>query len=542
MQNQAKELNMPIRQLEDVAALKNKRLKFDSIAEMFTVRAQEIPNRIHVIYYGQKISYAQTNERANKVANYLKEKGINKGDVVSLMILNSPEIYYVMFGAQKLGAVAGMINFALMGPEIAHVLDDSKPKVVFVGSEFMDVFSKGYDQAIHKPIVVEVKTEAAHHSEITEQTLSDILDKYPADEALAPQQPDDPFLLLYSSGTTGLPKGILLSNRGQLAICHDMSVIGLVTSDNETMLILLPMFHINPLSVWTYPFTFMGQTLCIRKAFSPDDFWPAIIENNVTILMGVPAMYNYVYYSIDASTIELSNLKLKYAFSGAAPLSVDLIKGFKDKFDVEIIEGYGLTEGTGVSTVNPPDGKRKAGSCGLAMPGQEIEIMDDNHNGDNHHILPAGEKGEVCIKGANTMIEYLNNPKATEETQMNGWLHTGDIGYKDEEGFLFVVDRKKDMINRGGENIYPREIEMVLEAHPHVNAVAVIGVPDDALGERVKAVIEPLAPNVLTSEMIKAFLQDKIAKYKIPEIVEITDNIPRNPTGKILKYKLRETN
>lgn len=530
-----KKLKMPVCRIEDVPALKNKRLKFDSVAEMFTVRAQEIPQRNHVIYNDQTITYAQTNERANKVANYLKEKGSKKGDIISLMIANSPEVYYTMFGIQKIGAVAGVINFALVGPEIAHVLDDSKPKIVFVSSNFMAAFAKGYERAKHKPSIVEVKTSVEHNLNLAEQTLSDIFDQYPSDEALVEQNPDDPFLLLYSSGTTGRPKGILLSNKGQLEICHDMAVVGLVKTDNETMLILLPMFHINPIGVWTYPMTFMGQTLCIRSTFSPSDFWPAILDNEITILMGVPAMYNYVYYSIDASTIDMSRLKLKYAFCGAAPLSVELIKGFKEKFNVEIIEGYGLTEAIGVSTANPPDGKRKPGTCGLALPGQQIEIFDFNNN-----ILPAGEKGEVCIKGSNTMIEYLNNPNATKETLTDGWLHTGDIGCLDEEGFLSIVDRAKDMINRGGENIYPREIEIAIESHPSVMAVAVVGIPDDALGERVKAVIELSEPGILTPEMIKEYLKEKIAKYKIPEFIQITDHLPRNQTGKVLKFKLRE--
>ncbi|MCK5782828.1 MAG: AMP-binding protein [Desulfobacterales bacterium] len=534
MNIQKKKPSMPTCQLDEVANLKNKRLKFESIAQMCTVRAQEIPQRNHVLYYDQTITYAQTNDRANKVANYLKEKGIKKRDVVSLMVLNSPEIYYIMFGIQKLGAIAGVINFALMGPEIAHLLNDSKPEIVFVSSEFMEVFAKGYGQAVHKPVVVEVKTEKEHDAKIAEQKLSDIFNKYPTNEALVPQQLDDPFLLLYSSGTTGLPKGILLSNRGQLEICRSMATTGMAKGDNETMLVLLPMFHINPIGVWTYPMTFLGQTLCLRKAFSPNDFWPAIIENNITLLMGVPAMYNYVYHSIDASTIDLSKLKLKYAFCGAAPLSVDLIKGFQDKFGIEIIEGYGLSESIGVSTLNPLNKKRKAGSCGLPVHGQKIEIMDCNNN-----IMSPGEKGEICIKGDNNMIEYLNNPEATKETIIDGWLHTGDIGYLDEDGFLFVVDRTKDMINRGGENIYPREIEIVLEKHPDIMAVAVIGVPDDALGQRVKAFIEPSKPDTLSPEAVKAYLEDKLAKYKIPEFIEITDQIPRNPTGKILKYKLR---
>jgi len=535
MNEKSKRIDMPVNRLADVPALKGKRLEFDSMAEMFTVRAGEIPEKKHVLYYGQEITYRQTNARANRVANYLKEKGVKKGDVVSIMIPNSPEIYYAMFGAQKLGAIAGIINFALKGPEIAHVLDDSKPKIVFVASEFMEFFSRAFEIASHRPVIVEVKTEKEHNFDIAEQTLSDILEKYPADEALVPQAPSDPFLLLYSSGTTGLPKGILLSNQGQLNTCCGMATIGLVPTENETMLVLLPMYHINPIGVWTYPLTFMGQTICIRKAFSPADFWPAIIENQVTILMGVPAMYNYVYYSIDASKIDMSNLKLKFAFSGAAPLSVDLIRGFKEKFNVEIIEGYGLTEAIGVSSVNPPMGKRKPGSCGLAMPGQEIEIMDYDNK-----IVAAGEKGEVCIRGINTMIEYLNNPKATEETLIDGWLHTGDIGYLDEEGFLYVIDRKKDMINRGGENIYPREIEIVLESHPEINAVAVVGVADEALGERVKAFIEPLEPGRLTGEMVKEYLKDKVAKYKVPEFIEIVESLPRNPTGKILKYELRK--
>ena len=329
--------------LDSLPTLQGKKLHFDSIAEMITTRAQEIPDNIHVYYYDQVITYAQTNERSNRVANYLKKKGVTKGDIVSVMVLNSPEVYYTMFGAQKLGAVAGAINYMLKGPEIAYVLDDSKPKVAFVGSEFMAEFARGWELAQHKPIVVEVATGIQHDAKIAETTLADILATYPADEALVPQSLDDPFLLLYSSGTTGYPKGILLSNRNQFSICRDMARFG-ANEPGDVMMIILPMFHTNPLCVWTYPYTYQGLALCIRKMFSPQDFWPAILQYGVTIVMGVPAMYAYVVNAIDPKDIDMSKLKLRYAFSGAAPMPQEVVQAFKEKFGVLVVDGYGLTE------------------------------------------------------------------------------------------------------------------------------------------------------------------------------------------------------
>lgn len=520
--------------LNTFAFLDSLKTEFTSVAQMIATRAKEIPDRIHVKFYGQDRTYAETNARANKTANFLKSAGAVKGDIISLMIMNSPQIYDAMFGAQKLGCVAGLINFALKGPEIAHVLDDSKPKIVFVGSEFMAEFSRGIEAAGHKPMVVEVVTGTDHAATIAHTNLDAIIKEFPDTEALVPQRLEDPFLLIYSSGTTGLPKGILLSNGAQLSACRDMTRTGMV-SGNDVMLILLPMFHSNPICVWTFFMTFCGQTLCIQKSFSPPEFWPAITDNGITILMGVPAMYNYVYHSIDPDTIDRENLKLKWAFCGAAPLTVELIKGFKDRFNVDIIEGYGLTEGCGVSAANPPMGNRKPGSVGLAMAEQEIRIMDDSLK-----EMPLGQRGEFCIRGNANMNAYLNNATATNDTIKAGWMRSGDIGYQDEDGYFYVVDRKKDMINRGGENIYPREIEIVLETHPEVVAVAVIGIPDEALGERVKAVLEISNQSTLTPDTVKAYLSDKLAKYKIPEIVEFMDQIPRNPTGKILKTELRD--
>ncbi|HWQ74695.1 MAG TPA: long-chain-fatty-acid--CoA ligase [Syntrophomonas sp.] len=520
--------------LNDLSFLKGRQLDFNSIAEMFVTRVKENPNATHTYFYDQIITYAQTNDRANQVANYLKEKGVKKGDVVSVMVLNSPEVYYTMFGTQKIGAISGAINYSLKGPEIAYVLDDSKPKVAFVGSEYMQDFAVGYALASHKPIIVEVKTEVAHDAKIAETTLADIMAKYPRDEALVAQNLDDPFLLLYSSGTTGNPKGILISNKAQFAVSKSFLSTGMF-QENDVMMIIMPMFHTNPLCVWSYTLTYAGLTLCIRKSFSPADFWPAVLEYGVTLGMGVPAMYSYIFDSADPNTIDRSKLKLRYALCGAAPLPVELIKGFKEKFGVSILEGYGLTEVTGLSTINPPLGVKKAGSIGPAIPGQALEIMDDDNN-----IMPRGERGEICTYGDFNMIGYLNKPEATAETVKDGWLHTGDVGYMDEDGYVYIVDRKKDMINRGGENIYPREIEIVIEGNPKVAAVAVIGISDKHLGEKVKAFVVPKPGETLTEDEIKAFLKDKLAKYKQPEFVEVTDNIPRNATGKILKKELKQ--
>jgi long-chain acyl-CoA synthetase len=519
--------------LEKLAALQGKRFEFDSMAEMIVTRAAETPDAPLVFYYDDVISYSQVNDRANQVAHYLSEKGVKKGDMVSVMILNSPDIYYTMFGAQKLGAIAGGVNYMLKGPEIAYVLEDSKPKVAFVGSEYMEEFAKGWNLSSHKPIVVEAVTGIDHGAAIAQTTLAGIMAEYPSDESLVPQKPDDPFMLLYSSGTTGMPKGILLSNRNEFTICKGKAIFG-TNRPGDVMMIVLPMFHVNPLCVWTYPSIYLGLTLCIRKMFSPKDFWPSLTRYGVTTVQGVPAMYAYIYNAANPETIEFDKLKLRMAFTGAAPMPVELIRGFKEKYGVEVVDGYGLTEATGVSTTSSgiPE---NIGSIGMAFPGLEIEIMDDHNN-----ILPYGERGEICVRGDAVMIGYLNKPEATAESLKDGWLHTGDMGHMDEQGYVYISGRKKEMINRGGENIYPREIEIPLEKHPKIAEVAVIGAKDSALGERVRACIILNEGCAMTADEVKEYLQDKIAKYKLPEFVEFMKDFPRNPTGKILKQELKK--
>lgn len=534
MNDMSKRLGRTLPVLNELPVFKGRNLKYDfeTMAELFLTRSKELADQEFVRYYDQSYTYAEVNNRANKVANYLKSKGVKKGDVVSSMVLNSPEVYYNMFGSNKLGCIAGTINFMLKAPEIAHVLDDSKPKVVFVSSQYMTEFAKGLKMARTKPVIVEVVTGVEHDAKIAETTMADILAKYPADECFVPGSKEDPFMLLYSSGTTGRPKGIVISNKAEMSICLARTQIGINTPD-DMYIVFLPMFHTNPLCCWTYPVMFQGIRICIREKFSPTDFWPSVLDNGITLIQGVPTMYNYVLNSIDPSTVDMSKLKLRYAFSGAAPMPPELIKAFKDKFNVTVLEGYGLTEVTGYSTSNAGV-TPKLGSIGVAVYGQEVEIMDDKNN-----ILPYGEKGEICIKSEANMTCYLNNPEATAETIVDGWLHTGDMGYMDEEGYIYISGRKKEMINRGGENIYPREIELALESHPKVSAVAVVGVPDKALGERVKACIIPKEQGSMTAEEVKEYLKERIAKYKIPEYVEFMTEFPMNATGKVTKNDLK---
>ncbi|MEA1959925.1 MAG: AMP-binding protein [Bacillota bacterium] len=263
------------------------------------------------------------------------------------------------------------------------------------------------------------------------------------------------------------------------------------------------------------------------------DFWSALTDFDVTHVLAVPTMYNYVLATQDPSKIDRTHFKLRYTMTGAAPFSKELHDQFLEKFGLEIREGYGLTESAGMSTgnLNVPN---KLGSIGVPLPSQQIEIMDSDNN-----TLPAGSHGEICIKGDSIMLDYLNQPEATQETIKDGWLHTGDAGYMDEEGYIYMVGRTKEMINRGGENIYPREIECVLEGHPQVAAVAVVGVPDNALGERVKACIIPSAAGALEPQEVKDYLKDKLAKYKIPDYVEFYTAFPMNSTGKVLKYQMK---
>jgi acyl-CoA synthetase (AMP-forming)/AMP-acid ligase II len=348
--------------------------------------------------------------------------------------------------------------------------------------------------------------------------------------------PDDPSalaLLIYTSGTTGKPKGVMLEQSNLFAMCQSAGAAFQISPADHSLLIL-PLFHANGIIAGTLTPLLGGGRITIASRFSPKTFFGLVEKARPTYFSAVPAIYAMLTALPESETADTSSLR--FVVCGAAPSPVELIERVESRFGVVLIEGYGLSEGTCASTINPIDGVRKPGTVGPAMPGQEVEVMDPDGN-----ILPQGERGEVVIRGPIVMRGYLNKPEETAKTiDSQGWLHTGDVGIFDEDGYLKIVDRIKDMIIRGGENIYPKEIETVLYTSEGVLEAAVVGRPDDVLGEVVLAYVSLRPDAQVTVEELHDLCREKLAKYKLPVAIEVLDDLPKNPVGKIDKPTLRK--
>jgi acyl-CoA synthetase (AMP-forming)/AMP-acid ligase II len=337
--------------------------------------------------------------------------------------------------------------------------------------------------------------------------------------------------VLYTSGTTGKPKGAMLTHGNILAnAAMGAELLPLVAGERVGM--ILPLFHVNAQVVTCVIPMMIGCQIVMWERFSASTFWQTVAELEPVAVSAVPTILAAVLHTADAPAGPTS---LRYVSCGAAPLSRELLEAFERRFDIRILEGYGLTEGTCISSVNPCYGVRKPGSIGLPVRGQQMKIVAPDGS-----AVEDGERGEIVVKGPNVMAGYLHNPEATAVAIRDGWLHTGDVGYVDSDGYFFIVDRSKDMIIRGGENIYPREIEEVLYAHGGVLECAVIGIPDKVRGEEVLAVVAPRPGAELDGDELRAFAAERLAAFKVPRRVEVREALPKNATGKILKQPLRE--
>jgi len=494
--------------------------------------ARRDPAKTAVLLGENKLSYAELNAASSKVANALKSLGVRPGDKVALMLPNVPQFPIVYYGILKLGATVVPLNVLFKAGEIDYHLQDADAVALFAWEELIDEAKKGFDLAETCKYLIVVNlpgSDALPEGAISYNAL--LATASPACE-LSWTMPDDTAVILYTAGTTGRPKGAELTHFNMFynaAFCADR-LVG--ATPRDVIAAALPLFHSFGQTCAMNLAIYAGATLSMLPHFAPQAALEMFQRDRVTLFAGVPTMYFYLLNFPEADKYDLSALRL--CVSGGAALPVEVMKAFEKKYNVVILEGYGLSETSPVASFNVREQRRKPGSIGIPIWGTEMRVVDDE---DVH--MPVGALGEIVIRGHNVMKGYYKRPEATAEVMRNGWFHTGDIARMDEEGYFYIVDRKKDMIIHGGFNVYPREVEDVLYAHPAVSEVAVVGVPDEALGEEVKALVVLKPGMTATAEELMAYCQERVASFKCPRIVEFRDSLPKGAAGRILKRELR---
>ncbi len=480
---------------------------------------------------GDRFTYADLDARCNRVANALTEAGVRKGDRVATLLMNGPEFVETFFGAAKIGAVVVALNWRLVADELSFILTDSGAETLLFGSEFTEVVSelqgRGADGTkitrwIHVGDAGDRPDFASGYGEMT----SAASEESPVVEAAD----DDLLFIMYTSGTTGLPKGVMHThNTTMWSVITAMATADMHYADRY--LLCLPLFHVGALNP-LFSCIYKGGTAVIMREFDPNRIWELFGEEKITTTLAVPAMLNFMLLTYDPTKHDVSTLR--WVMSGASPVPVTLIEKYAE-LGVEIHQVYGLTETGGPAClISPDEAIAHAGSTGKAFFHTEVKVVDEEGNEVDPEV-----PGEVLVKGPHVMVGYWNRPDATAESIIDGWLHTGDIAITDKDGFISIHDRVKDMIISGGENVYPAEIENVILGHPKVTDVAVIGVPSAKWGESPMAIVVKGDESLTEAEVLE-FCQGKLAKFKLPQAAAFTDTIPRNPTGKVLKRVLRD--
>jgi long-chain acyl-CoA synthetase len=491
-----------------------------NLATNLTDRAANDGSRIALRLDDVELSYATLDAASARVAGMLRTKHVAPGDRVGIMLPNVPHFAVVYYGVLRAGAIAVPMNVLLKDREIRHYLDDSGAKVVLAWGDFAGEARRGAEQA------------GAECAPVEPGEFERLLSAAEPATGVIQCAPEDTAVILYTSGTTGTPKGAELTHANLSRNCEVAAdTFGLTETD--VVFGALPLFHA------------FGQTSCLNAAvrvgacvtllprFDPAKALGIIARDRVTVFEGVPTMYTAMLHDPAADTIDASSLRL--CASGGAALPIEVLRSFEERFDCKILEGYGLSETSPVASFNLPDRERKAGSIGMPMPGIEMKIVDSDGN-----ELPPGEVGEIVIRGHNVMKGYWKRPDATAQAiDRDGWFHSGDLGRVDEEGYFFIVDRLKEMIIRGGYNVYPREIEEVLYEHPAVQDAAVIGVPHSELGEEVTAAVTLKRGEDVSADDLRAYVKQRVAAYKYPRVVSIVDELPKGPSGKIVKREIQ---
>ncbi|MGZ4328827.1 MAG: long-chain-fatty-acid--CoA ligase [Solirubrobacteraceae bacterium] len=489
-----------------------------NLASVLTDSAQRDPGHVALRLDDMEVSYGLLDEGSVRLAAVLADRGLEPGDRVGIMLPNVPHFAVCYYGVLRAGGVVVPTNVLLKRREVAFYLGDSGAKLLFAWEGFADDANAGADEAGAECIVVKPGE--------FEEMLAGVEPR----REVVDRDSDDTAVILYTSGTTGTPKGAELTHQNLTRNCEisrDMFGIGA----EAVTLGALPLFHSFGQTCGLNATIAAGGTLTLIPRFDPGKALEIIQRDQVNVFEGVPTMYSAMLHHEGRDEFDTSTLEL--CVSGGSAMPVELMRGFEEAFHCKILEGYGLSESSPVASFNRPDRERKPGSIGIPIEGVEMKVVDDDG-----HDLPQGEVGEIVIRGHNIMKSYWNKPDETDETLIDGWLYTGDMAKVDEDGYFFIVDRKKDLIIRGGYNVYPREIEEVLYEHPAVREAAVIGVKDDDLGEEVAAAVALKDGEDASAQELRDFVKDQVAAYKYPRQVWFVDELPKGPTGKILKREI----
>jgi len=491
----------------------------ENLARIMLDAAEEKPDGIAVKLDDIELNYAFLKEGSARMAGVLKEKGVGPGDRVGVMLPNVPYFPVAYYGVLQLGAVVVPMNVLMKSREVQFYLEDSETKILIAWSDFEEAAKGGADAA------------GAEYLPVKRGEFEKLLGEAEGDHEVADRAGDETAVILYTSGTTGQPKGAELTHDNLYKNATVSAGTLVEISDEDKLLGALPLFHS------------FGQTCCLNAAvcrramisliprFDPEKALEIIQRDGITIFEGVPTMYNAMLAVEGRDGFDTSTLRL--CLSGGAAMPAETMRGFEEAFGCKILEGYGLSETSPVASFNHPDRERKPGSIGTPIEGVEMKVLDDDGN-----EVEQGEVGEIVIRGHNVMKGYWNSPDATEEAIVDGWFYTGDIAKIDEDGYFFIVDRKKDLIIRGGYNVYPREIEEVLYEHPAIQEAAVVGVPNDELGEEIGAAVVLKKGEELDADELKSYVKEQVAAYKYPRKVWFLDELPKGPTGKILKREI----
>lgn len=482
-----------------------------------------------IIFNEKTYTYEEYNAQVNRIANALIHYGINKGDKIAIMMKNSDTFIFVYYAILKAGAVAVPINFRLTSHEVKYILDNSDSRIVFADADLADVVTKaseGNDK-------LELQVISGDTKEENQQFLAEFRSSSTENPNLEVLESDDAEIL-YTSGTTGLPKGVVLDHHRVIHVGILMAVT-MRMAPEDRVLHVAPLFHSAQLNLFLVSATMLSCTQIVQQDFHPVETLKAIAEHKISLFFGVPTMYNF-FLQVPKGMFDVSSVtRCGY---GAAPMPLTTLQKSMEMFGTEEFYNLcGLTEGgPGGIFLSPEEHKTKLGVSGRANHFTDARIVDEN----GQDVKP-GVVGEFIIKGETIMKEYYKMPEETKKTLKDGWLYTGDLATIDEDGFITLVDRKKDMIISGGENVYSTEVEHALYKHPDILEAAVIGIPHEVWGETVAAIVVPKEGKSIDKEEVMQFCRQQLAGYKIPRIIYEMDQLPRNASGKVLKYKLRES-